>query len=40
MASDIIIPKNNEAEFIEIAAKLGIKKLYFLNSSFNKRLSR
>lgn len=27
---DIAIPKNNEAEFIEIASKLGIKKLYFL----------
>ena len=30
MYSDIVLPKNNEAEFIEIAAKLGIKKLYFL----------
>lgn len=27
---DIILPKDNEAEFIEIALKLGIKKLYFL----------
>ena len=27
---DIVIPKNNEGEFIEIASKLGIKKLYFL----------
>lgn len=27
---DIVLPKNNEAEFIEIASKLGIKKLYFL----------
>jgi RNase P/RNase MRP subunit p30 len=30
MFTDIAIPKNNEAEFIEIAGKLGIKKLYFL----------
>ena len=30
MFSDIVIPKNNEAEFIDIAAKLGIKKLIFL----------
>lgn len=30
MDSDIVIPKNNESEFIEIASKLGIKKLYFL----------
>lgn len=27
---DIAIPKNNEAEFIEIAVKLNIKKLFFL----------
>ena len=30
MFRDIIIPKNNEAEFIKVAAKLGFKKLYFL----------
>lgn len=30
MSSDIVLPKNNEAEFIEIAAKLNIKKLCFL----------
>ncbi|MBI3027715.1 hypothetical protein HYY70_06415 [Candidatus Woesearchaeota archaeon] len=30
MFSDIVIPNNNEAEFIEIAAKLGTKKLTFL----------
>lgn len=30
MSTDIVLPKNNEAEFIEVAAKLGIKKLYFL----------
>ena len=30
MHSDIAIPQNNEAEFAEIASKLGIKKLYFL----------
>lgn len=30
MSSDIVLPKNNEAEFMEIAVKLGIKKLYFL----------
>ena len=27
---DIVLPRNNEVEFIEIASKLGIKKLYFL----------
>lgn len=27
---DIVLPKNNEAEFIEVASKLGIKKLYFI----------
>lgn len=30
MPTDIVLPKNNEAEFIEIAVKLNIKKLYFL----------
>lgn len=30
MFVDIVLPKNNEAEFVEIALKLGIKKLYFL----------
>ena len=30
MNSDIVIPKNNENEFAEIASKLEIKKLYFL----------
>ena len=30
MFADIVLPKKNEAEFIEIASKLGIKKLYFL----------
>ena len=30
MFSDIALPKNNEFEFIEIASKLGIKKLFFL----------
>ncbi len=30
MHSDMVLPKNNEAEFIEIASKLGIKRLYFL----------
>lgn len=30
MFSDITIPKNNEEEFIQIATKLGIKKLCFL----------
>ena len=28
--TDIAIPKNNENEFIEIASRLNIKKLYFL----------
>ena len=32
MFSDIAIPKNNEAEFAEIASKLGLRKLYFLYS--------
>lgn len=27
---DIVLPSNNESEFIEIASRLGIKKLYFL----------
>ena len=30
MFSDIVIPKNNETEFIEIASKLGLQKIYFL----------
>jgi len=30
MFSDIAIPKNNEAEFFEIASRLNVKKLYFL----------
>lgn len=30
MTADIALPKNNETEFIEVAAKLGIKKLIFL----------
>ena len=30
MFRDIILPRNNEEEFIEIASKLGYKKLYFL----------
>ena len=30
MFSDIVIPKNNETEFVEIASKLGLRKLYFL----------
>lgn len=30
MHCDIVIPDNNEAEFIDIALRLGIKKLYFL----------
>ena len=30
MFTDIVLPNNNEAEFIEIALRLGIKKLYFL----------
>jgi RNase P/RNase MRP subunit p30 len=32
MDGDIVLPKNNEMEFIEIAAKLGIQKLCFLYS--------
>ena len=27
---EIVLPKNNEMEFIEIASRLGIRKLYFL----------
>ena len=30
MNSDIVTPKNNESEFMEVASKLGFKKLYFL----------
>lgn len=30
MFRDIAMPKNNEEEFLELAAKLGIKKIYFL----------
>ena len=30
MFRDIVIPQNNEAEFISVASKLGIKRLYFL----------
>ena len=30
MLGDIVIPKNNEAEFIELASKLGFKKITFL----------
>ena len=30
MSTEIVTPNNNEAEFVEIASKLGIKKLYFL----------
>ena len=30
MFEDFVMPKNNETEFIEIASKLGIRKLYFL----------
>lgn len=29
MFADIALPNNNEAEFIEVASKLGIKKMYF-----------
>ena len=30
MFTEIVIPKNNEAEFVDVAHKLGIKKLLFL----------
>ena len=30
MLSDIVLPKSNEAEFIQIASKLNLKKLFFL----------
>ena len=30
MLTDIVLPKNNEAEFIQIALKLKLKKIYFL----------
>jgi len=30
MSVDFVLPENNEEEFIRIASKLGIKKLYFL----------
>ena len=29
MIKDIVFPQNNETEFLEIAGRLGIKKLYF-----------
>lgn len=29
MLADIVFPKNNEQEFVQIASRLGIKKLYF-----------
>src|SRR3989338_3820464 len=29
MFADIVFPKNNEQEFVQIASRLGIKKLYF-----------
>lgn len=30
MSVDFVVPENNQEEFIKIATKLGIKKLYFL----------
>lgn len=33
MLSDIVLPNNNEEEFIELASKLDIRKLYFLYDS-------
>ncbi len=30
MGFDIVLPENNEAEFIEVALKLGVRKLCFL----------
>ena len=30
MFRDIVIPQDNEMEFIEVASRLGIKKLYFM----------
>ena len=30
MFSDVVIPENNEKEFLEVASRLGIKKIYFL----------
>ena len=30
MFSDVAIPENNEKEFLDVASRLGIKKIYFL----------
>lgn len=42
MLREIVIPNNNEAEFAEIASKLGIKKLIFLYGfdDFNEKLQK
>ena len=43
MFADIVLPKGNESEFLEIAAKLGIKKLYFaydFNEFFSKNMQK
>ena len=43
MIKDIVFPQNNETEFLEIAGKLGIKKLYFaydFNDFFNKNIQK
>ena len=33
MPADFVIPKNNESDFVDIAARLGINKIYFLYES-------
>ena len=42
MFADIVIPKNNETEFVDLASKLGFKKLYFLYyfDEYNEEKSR
>src|SRR3989344_8620338 len=43
MIKDIVFPQNNETDFLEIAGRLGIKKLYFaydFNDFFNKNIQK
>ena len=43
MFADIVLPKGNESEFLEIAVKLSIKKLYFaydFNEFFSKDIQK
>ena len=40
MKIDVVVPKNNEAELLEIAEKLGFKELIFLYTDLKKRLPK